>query len=247
MPDPDRWSAAASDWAVTLGRLTKRPGTTLIDAVSLAAGEHVLDIGCGSGAFLRQLSGIGAKVAGVDPSSGILDLARHASPGADIRRGSFDVLPWPDATFDVVMAVNALQFADDMTDGLRQVMRVVRPGGRIGIANWAEARHNDIEAVEAALGEVTDIDEDYRCEGGLERLFKSAGVAVLDAGMVTVDWHVSDDEALIRGVLSGRQASRSASSDAAIVRAARPFIVADGYVLRCAFRFAAGRYAEGRD
>ncbi|MBN9176970.1 MAG: methyltransferase domain-containing protein [Microbacterium sp.] len=213
----------------------------MIDAVSLVAGEHVLDIGCGSGAFLRQLTRAEAKVAGVDPSAGMLDLARRVNPEADVRQGGFGLLPWPDATFDVVVAVNALQFAGNMVGGLHEAVRVVRPGGRIGIANWAEARHNDIEVVEAALGGVADTDEDYRCEGGLERLFASAGVTLIDAGVVTVDWHVPDDESLIRGVLSGQPGSRSTRSDAAIVRAARPFIVADGYVLRNAFRFAAGR------
>lgn len=145
MSHAERWSAAASDWAATLGRMTDRPGAALIDAVSLVAGEHVLDVGCGSGELLRRLAREGALVAGVDPAEGMLDLARRLNPAADIRQGDFRCLPWPEATFDVVVAVNALQFAEDMVDGLREVARVVRPGGRIGIANWAETRHNDIE------------------------------------------------------------------------------------------------------
>lgn len=173
--------------------------------------------------------------------------ARHANLGADIRQGGFGNLPWPDGTFDVVMAVNTLQFADDMVGGLREAARKVRHGGRIGIANWAEARHNDIETIDASItatrqdaeGELSD--DDYRHPGGLERLFEEAGVTLVDAGMVAADWHVPDEETLIRGVFSGLDLTRSDAREAAILHAARPFAVSRGYVLRNAFRFAVAR------
>ena len=238
----ERWSAAASDWAETWGALARGPGTTLIDAVSLVPGERVLDVGCGSGELLQQLSRVGAQVAGADPADGMLELARRANPGVEIRRGGFGSLPWPDASFDVVLAINALQFADEMVGGLREAARVVSPGGRIGIANWAETHHNDIETIEAALeGAGSATDEDYRRDGGHARLFEKAGLTLVAAGLVAADWHAPDDETLIRGVLAGQAGVRSATRDTAILRAARPFANADGYVVRNAFRFAVGR------
>ncbi|MFV0372817.1 hypothetical protein [Microbacterium sp.] len=72
-----------------------------------------------------------------------------------------------------------------------EAARVLLPGGRIGIANWAESRHNDIETVEAALiGPSKTVDEDYRCEGGLERLLVNAGITVIASGLTPVNWRV---------------------------------------------------------
>lgn len=72
-----------------------------------------------------------------------------------------------------------------------------------------------------------------------------AGLSLVEAGMVTADWHAHDKESLIRGVLSGQTGSRNPERDAAIVNAARPFAVADGYALRNVFRFAVGSRPAG--
>ncbi|WP_232497795.1 class I SAM-dependent methyltransferase [Agromyces humatus] len=240
----DRWSEVADAWAATWGGAADAARTALIDAVVLRPGERVLDIGCGSGEFLRLLTDVGATVAGIDPAAGMLDAARRTAASADIRRGDFAQIPWPAGTFDAVVAVNSLQFADDMTHALREAVRVLRPGGRIGIANWAEARYNDIETLEDAVarfdGADVSQDDDYRCEGGLERLFETAGITVTVAGLVPVTWDVADRETLIEGVLLGEPPSRKSALRDVVVTAARPFAVDGGYSLRNAFRFAVG-------
>jgi SAM-dependent methyltransferase len=243
--DADRWSAVASEWAELWGDFADPPRITLIEVASISPGQHVLDVGCGSGEFLDLLASTGADVAGIDPAPAMLDLARRSVPGADIRPGDFSELPWPPDSFDVVTAVNALQFADDMAAALREAARVLRPGGRIGIANWAEPERNDIDTIEAAIsaavGEVPSPGGAYRKPGGLEVLFREADLEVDAAGIVAAPWSAPDEERLMRGVLLGEETADDPAAHTALLEAARPFATGDGgYLLHNAFRYVVG-------
>ncbi|MDQ0894833.1 class I SAM-dependent methyltransferase [Agromyces ramosus] len=253
--DPDGWSGVAASWAELWGGFADPARRALVAHAGIRAGMQVLDVGCGSGEFLALLTGLGVEAAGVDPAPGMVAVARRALPNADVREGDFSALPWPGATFDVVTAVNALQFAGD-TDArvaaLREAVRMLKPGGRIGIANWAEDAVNDLDTVEAAVaraaGEEPTPGGDYRRAGGLEALFAKAGLTVDAAGLVETPWRVPDDETLVRGVLLGEDAATMASVRDVVVGAARPFRTAGGgYLLRNAFRYIVGRDRQAGD
>jgi SAM-dependent methyltransferase len=245
----DRWSAVASEWAALWGGFADPARVALIGAASIGPGQRVLDVGCGSGEFLELLAGTGAEVAGIDPAPGMLEGARRSVPSADIRPGDFTELPWPSASFDVVTAINALQFADDMAVALRQAARVLRPGGRIGIANWADDEWNDIDTIEAAVaravGEEPSPGGAYRKPGGLEALFREADLEVDAAGIVAVPWSAPDDETLVRGMLLGEDTADNPAARSALLEAARPFATGDGgYLLHNAFRYVVGHPAR---
>lgn len=243
----DRWSAVAADWAELWGGFADPARRALIEAAAIGSGTRVLDVGCGSGEFLRVMASRGAEVVGIDPAPVMLTLARRTVPDADIRQGDFSALPWPDGSFDVVTAVNALQFADDMVLALREAARVLRPGGRIGIANWADDEWNDLDTIEAAvsraIGEQPTPGGEYRRPGGLEALFRQAGLTIDAGGLVAVPWRAPDDETLVRGVLLGEEAAHLPVARDAVLEAARPFATDDGYLLRNAFRYVVGRPA----
>jgi SAM-dependent methyltransferase len=241
----------ASEWAELWGDFANPARLALIEATSIGPGRRVLDVGCGSGEFLEMLARTGAEVAGIDPAPAMLDLARRSVPDADLRDGDFRELPWPAGTFDVVTAINSLQFADDKVRALREVVRVLRPGGRIGIANWAEAERNDVDTIEAAIslavGAEPSPEGAYRKPGGLEALFREADLEVDAVGIVEAPWSAPDDETLIRGILIGEDTANDPSAHAAVLEAARPFATGDGgYLLRSALRYAVGhpRYPD---
>ncbi len=246
MSDDDTWSAVAAEWARHWGGATRAAQVALLHAAGVGTGTRLLDVGCGSGELLRLAVARGAVASGADPSTGMLELAGRLAPPADLRVAGIEALPWPDGTFDVVTAVNALHLADDEPAALQEVRRVLAPGGLVGIASWAEHARNDLDALEAAVAEVDgeepapDLPE--RLPGGLEALLATAGFAVLGGGVVESPWEAEDDAALVAAVLLGEDPSTLADLGPAVLTAAAPFRTPDGgYRLRTAFRWAVAR------
>jgi SAM-dependent methyltransferase len=241
--EPDRWSAVAEEWSALWGGMPRPVWDAVADATAIGPGSRVLDIGCGAGEFLAFAAGLGAEVTGVDPAPGMVALARSRVPGVAVEVAGFEDLPAFDQPFDVVTAFNALQFAGDPVDALHRAADAVAPGGRIAIANWAEADRNDIEAVETAIaradGEEPLPDDELRLPGGLERVFASAGLGNVTAGITEVEWTAPDEAHLVRGVLLGEDDATMAELRATVLTAAAPYRTADGgYRLVNAFRWA---------
>ncbi len=127
----------------------------------------------------------------------MVELARARAVGADVRRGDVEHLPFDDAAFDAVLAVNAVQFADDLDDALAEIARVLVPGGVVGLAGWAERSRNDLDAINVALAEADDEeppeDGTLRLPGGLAEVLREAGWTVLDSGVTPVVWTARGD------------------------------------------------------
>jgi ubiquinone/menaquinone biosynthesis C-methylase UbiE len=110
--------------------------------LGVAAGEHVLDVGCGSGAATRTLAravGSAGRVTGLDASSQLLKITRELVDEAglggqiELQQGDCRALPFPDASFDAVMAATTLSHVPDPQRALDELVRVTRLGGRVGI------------------------------------------------------------------------------------------------------------------
>ena len=253
----DGWSSLAAQWSELWAASAAPAHEALIAASGIRSGSRVLDVGCGSGEFLRTLAQHGAVATGVDPAPGMVALARTLAPLADVRIAEAEDLPFADASFDVVTAVNALQFADDTVDALAEFARVLAPGGFVAVANWAEGARNDIDAIEAAVAAADDDgtggtggadDEpaapggDLRAPGGLEAVMSEAGLVVVTAGLVSVPWFAPDDDALVRGVLLGEDPSLLRELAPVVLAAAAPFRTDEGgYRLNNAYRYAVAR------
>jgi SAM-dependent methyltransferase len=124
-----------------------------LDAARVTAGTRLLDAGCGAGLLALLASLRGAQVAALDAAQGLLAIVRQRVPAADIREGDLEALPFGDASFDAVIAVNSLFYAADMAAAMRELARVVRPGGRVVVTAWGPpARCEFLAAVMPALG-----------------------------------------------------------------------------------------------
>lgn len=163
--DEDAWSTVATEWAELWGDFADPVRRVVIQSTGIRSGIRVLDVGCGSGEFLSMLSDAGAVVSGADPAPAMIALARARVPEADIRAGTAESLPWASGSFDVVTAINALQFADDIAAGLAELMRVTVPEGHVAVANWAEGERNDVNVIEAAVA--ASFDEELPPDGEL--------------------------------------------------------------------------------
>ena len=106
----------------------------LLATAKLVPGERVLDVACGTGVVTRlaaEAVGPQGTVAGLDPTPGMLEVARAVSPaGIDWYEAPAESMPLPDASFDVVLCSMGLQFFGDKVQGLREMRRVLAAGGR---------------------------------------------------------------------------------------------------------------------
>jgi SAM-dependent methyltransferase len=112
-----------------------------INAAGIGAGDHVLDLACGTGLVTRRLAaavGASGRVCGSDISPAMLTVAAELGP-AEIEwsQAPADGLPYPDSSFDAVLCQQGLQFFPDRVAALRQVSRVLRPNGRLAATVWA--------------------------------------------------------------------------------------------------------------
>jgi len=234
------WGAIAGQWRELWGSFAEPVQRAIIAEAGIGEGTRVLDVGCGTGEFLAVLSESGAIPTGLDPAEGMVALARDHG---DAVVGEAEHLPFEPASFDVVTAVNAFQFADDPVDALAEFSRVLAPGGFIAIANWADAAENDIDTIERALSDDDDESESkLRLPGGQQELLESFGLDVVATGLVAAPWHAADDDILVRGVLLGEDPDVQQRLAATVREAAAPYRTATGgYVLNNALRFAIAR------
>jgi len=115
-------------------------GERLCETVDLLPGERVLDVACGSGNTAIAAARRFADVTGIDYVPALLERAREraAAEGLEIEflEGDAEALPFDDATFDCVLSTFGVMFAPDQERAAAELLRVCRPGGRIGMANW---------------------------------------------------------------------------------------------------------------
>ena len=130
---------ASGDFAV-IGTTLQIVGETLAEAVDVRAGERVLDVAAGNGNATLAAARRFAEVTSTDYIPALLEKgkARADAEGLNVTFEVADAedLPFGDATFDVVLSTFGAMFTPDHTRPAREMLRVVRDGGRIGLANW---------------------------------------------------------------------------------------------------------------
>jgi SAM-dependent methyltransferase len=234
----DDWSARADAWAQHWARLADPARTALLDAAGVGPGTRLLDVGCGSGELCALAAARGATVAGIDAAEGMIAIARRRVPAGDLRVGPIEALPWADASFDVVTAVNALQFADDFAVALREAARVTRPGGGVAVCNWGQRADRDLFDVYDLAGEPAP-PSPIGDPGVLEERARAAGLDPVHAADVDVPWEAPDLATLVEAIIAGAGFD---TTPAAIERAAAPFRRPDGsYRFENKFRYVLAR------
>lgn len=135
----ENWSRTyEASW--TQRRLFDRVHAAALDlAAALLPPTTVLDVGCGTGRLLRAAATRwpDAQLIGVDPAQGMVDVARHLTPGATIHRGLAEALPLPDASVDLALSTMSFHHWQDQTAGVREIARILRPGGHFILADFA--------------------------------------------------------------------------------------------------------------
>ncbi|MCA8948195.1 MAG: methyltransferase domain-containing protein [Planctomycetes bacterium] len=154
------WSRCAAGYRDGFGVLVAGALPDLLDAVDARAGARVLDVGTGTGLAAGAAQARGAEVTGVDFAPAMIDLARAAAPAIDFRIAPADALPFANDHFDAVVGNFVLHHCARPDAVLREALRVLRPGGRVGMTVWGEiAQLEAFGLFFAAVGEHVGVPE----------------------------------------------------------------------------------------
>ncbi len=141
--EPLKEKLKATWMAGDFGRIAKQiaaSGEEFIARLGLKSGDRVLDVACGSGNLAVPAARTGATVTGVDIATNLLDQARDRAKAEGLTiqfdEGDAELLPYDDASFDVVVTMYGAMFAPRPEMVAAELIRVCRPGGRIAMANW---------------------------------------------------------------------------------------------------------------
>jgi ubiquinone/menaquinone biosynthesis C-methylase UbiE len=140
------WDLAAQAYEPLWEAQLAEPREALLQLASLRSGEHVLDVACGTGLVTLEAAravGRSGQVLGVDLSERMTDVARQRATEQRVSNVSFmrmdaQKLALPDASFDVALCALGLMYVPDPEQALRDMRRVLRPGGRLVLAVWGD-------------------------------------------------------------------------------------------------------------
>ena len=131
---------AAGDYAAVARHIDEIPPRDLLSRMAIQPGQEVLDVATGTGNLAIRAAAAGAVVTGLDLTPELFETARARAAAHDVVvdwvEGDAEELPFEDERFDHVLSAFGIQFAPRHEIVARELARVVRPGGRIGLVNW---------------------------------------------------------------------------------------------------------------
>ena len=198
----------------------------MLDAARVTPGMQVLDVCCGPGMLAAGALARGAEAVGLDFSVGAVELARRLVPNGRFEQGDAQALPFSAASFDAVVCGYGLMHLPEPAAALREMLRVLHPGGRAAVSVWDAAGFGFslvYEAVRArgSMNVALPHGPDFFQFGSPERMsaaLAEAGFADVAAHSLHQDWHVANADSYIQTILTGTVRARAvlaAQSDAA--------------------------------
>ena len=132
------WQGAARHYDDAFGSLTRQAVDPLLDSAEVRSGARTLDVASGPGYAAAGAAARGARVAALDFSSAMVELARSQNPEIEFREGDAEALPFPEGSFDaLVMNFGMLHLAQPER-AVAEAFRVLRAGGRFAFTVWAK-------------------------------------------------------------------------------------------------------------
>jgi SAM-dependent methyltransferase len=131
---------ASGDYGAVADQVIPSLGPVLVRATGVSAGERVLDVAAGTGNAAVPAARAGARVVASDLTPDLLENGREATAGLglaiDWREADAEALPFADGEFDVALSCVGVMFAPHHQRAADELVRVVRPGGRVGLLSW---------------------------------------------------------------------------------------------------------------
>jgi ubiquinone/menaquinone biosynthesis C-methylase UbiE len=188
------FTVAADAYDRFMGRYSSPLAPQFVDFAAVAAGQRVLDVGCGPGALTTELVrrlGPGT-VSAVDPSAPFVAAAQERHPGVSVQRASAEDLPFDDRVFDAALAQLVVHSMPDPVGGLREMARVTLEDGIVAACVWDHAgSRGSLNLFRRAACELdADVEDESQLagtrEGHLAQLFRAAGLHQIEESALSV-------------------------------------------------------------
>jgi len=186
------FNVAAEAYDSFMGRYSAVLSPQFADLADVAAGRHVVDVGCGPGALTAELVQRGADVSAVDPSPQFVAAVHERYPDVDVHEAGAEHLPFEDGSFDAALAQLVVHFMDDPVGGIAEMARVTRDGGVVAACVWdMVAGRAPITPFWRAAKELdSNVEGEARRagagQGQLPELFSQAGLTEIEESALTV-------------------------------------------------------------
>ncbi|TAJ09687.1 MAG: methyltransferase domain-containing protein [Nitrospirae bacterium] len=190
LPAAEKYARLAPDYDTKWSFYVEATTRETIARLGLRPADRVLDVGCGTGALLSRLSRShpSAQLSGVDPAPEMLAVARRRLPAAvDLREGLAERLPFEEGQFDVVVSCNMFHYIRQPLTALREMNRVLRPGGRLVITDWCDD-YLTCRACDLYLRLFSRAHVKVYRERECARLLREAGYARVDIDRYKINW-----------------------------------------------------------
>lgn len=192
---------------------------------SLPNGAKILDVGCGTGFNVGRLRDRGFDAMGVEPAVGMRERALERNPGV-ILDGDAENLPFPDASFDAVLSIEVIRYLADPVKSLREMRRVLKPGGTAFITAAPKLALNGYALINVVTSRVqvptfTKVKHTFMTEGEALDSMKEAGFATSEVhGAFIGPWHALGrfSPALLGTILRSTEKADDFLSDLPLVK-----------------------------
>ena len=183
----DGWNASAQAWIESIGQYGDWGRRHVLDRPMLERCRdrgfiRALDVGCGEGRFCRMLAAEGMETIGIDPTTALIEHARKRHPSGDYRIGNASAVGLADMSVDLVIFYLSLIDISDLDAAIEEARRVLRPGGRVLIANLQA-----FNTAAVGLGWSKEIDGSRRvC---IDNYLDERPLRAEWAGISIINWH----------------------------------------------------------
>lgn len=212
------WGVSIAGYDDAFGVVSRQTVGPTLDAANVRAGMRVLDVCCGPGMLAEGAVARGAQAVGLDFSD-VVQVARKLVPAAEFRQGDAQDLPFADNSFDAIVCGYGLMHVPDAEKVLQQMLRVVRPGGRIAVSVWERTTtHNGFGLVYAAVRAHGNLNVplphgadffQFGTEEKMHAALMAIGFRDVKAKFLAQDWHVQSADQIMQAVLKGAVRSRA--------------------------------------